>query len=84
MNHASVEELIRDMDELGYDKIVITATKMWSYRWHFKLILDYSIDDVGQIVQETKGRVIGAASYNPFRAAAQCLWRYIRLLTQEA
>jgi predicted TIM-barrel fold metal-dependent hydrolase len=65
--HGSVSELITDMDELGYDKIVICATKMWSYRYHFKLILDYSIDDVGDIVREAKGRVIGAASYNPFR-----------------
>ena len=65
--HASVSELITDMDELGYDKIVISATKMWSYRYHFKLLLDYSIDDVGDIVREAKGRVIGAASYNPFR-----------------
>jgi hypothetical protein len=65
--HATVAELVKDMDELGYDKIVITATKMWSYRYHFKLILDYSIDDVGDIVREAKGRVIGAASYNPFR-----------------
>jgi len=55
------------MDELGYDKIVICATKMWSYYYHHKLILDYSIDDVGDIVREAKGRVIGGASYNPFR-----------------
>ena len=65
--HASVAEMIKDMDELGYDKIVICATKMWSYYYHHKLILDYSIDDVGDIVREAKGRVIGGASYNPFR-----------------
>ena len=65
--HPSVAEMVKDMDELGYDKIVITATKMWSYRYHFKLILDFSVEDVGDIVQEAKGRVIGAASYNPLR-----------------
>lgn len=65
--HESVAELIQDMDELGYDKIVICATKMWSYYYHHQLILDYSIDDVGDMVREAKGRIVGAASYNPFR-----------------
>ncbi|UCD83997.1 MAG: amidohydrolase [Deltaproteobacteria bacterium] len=65
--HNSTEEMIENMDKYGYDKIVITATKMWSYYWHHRLILDYSIDMVGEIVQEAKGRVIGAASYSPFR-----------------
>ncbi len=67
MGHNSVPELIADMDRLGYDIIVITATKMWSYYYHHKLIIDHTIDSVGQIVREAKGRVIGAASYNPFR-----------------
>ena len=65
--HGSVAELITDMDALGYERIVITATKMWSYRYHHKLILDYQIDDVGRLVQEGKGRIIGAASYDPWR-----------------
>lgn len=65
--HASVKELIGDMDELGYEYIVITATKMFSYRHHHQLILDYSVDDVGQLVAESNGRIIGAASYNPWR-----------------
>ncbi len=67
MGHASVSELIADMDRLGYERIVITATKMWSYYYHHKLILDYRVDDVGRLVAESKGRIIGAASYNPFR-----------------
>lgn len=65
--HASVKELVRDMDELGYDKIVITATKMYSYRYHHQMILDYDVDDVGQLVDEARGRIVGAASYNPWR-----------------
>ena len=65
--HESVSALVRDMDELGYSHIVICATKMWSYRYHHKLILDYSVDDVGALVVEGAGRIIGAASYNPFR-----------------
>jgi predicted TIM-barrel fold metal-dependent hydrolase len=65
--HGSVAELIPDMDELGYSHIVISATKMWSYRYHHKLILDFKVDDVGRLVKEGNGRIIGAASYNPFR-----------------
>lgn len=67
--HASVPELLADMDRLGYAHVVICATKMWSYRYHHKLILDYSIDDVGRLVADSAGRIIGAASYNPFRIA---------------
>jgi hypothetical protein len=65
--HANVAELVADMDALGYTYVVLTATKMWSYRYHHKLILDFSIDDVGRQVREGGGRIIGAASYNPFR-----------------
>ena len=67
IGHATVAEMVADMDKLGYESVVISATKMWSYHYHHQLILDYSIDDVGEIVAEAKGRVIGAASYNPFR-----------------
>jgi predicted TIM-barrel fold metal-dependent hydrolase len=65
--HRSTADMIRTMDQYGYDKLVICCTKMWSYYWHHKLIVDYSVDMVGQIVQEAKGRVIGGAGYNPFR-----------------
>ncbi len=64
---SSVEEMIVSMDRLGYDKICINATKMWSYRYHYKLIYDFTIDQVNEIVQKAKGRVIGGAGYNPFR-----------------
>ena len=67
MGHANVAEMIADMDRLGYEYIVMTATKMWSYYYHHRLILDFTIDQVGEIVAEAKGRVIGAAGYNPFR-----------------
>ncbi|MFQ5668175.1 MAG: amidohydrolase family protein [Candidatus Binatia bacterium] len=67
MGHGSVAELTADMDRLGYESVVICATKMWSYHYHHTLILDYAVDDVGQLVAESRGRIIGAASYNPFR-----------------
>ena len=65
--HASVEECVADMDRLGYDRVVICATKMWSYYWHRDFILDYSLDAVGQAVAESNGRLLGAAGYDPFR-----------------
>ncbi|MEW6476936.1 MAG: amidohydrolase family protein [Actinomycetota bacterium] len=65
--HADVAECVADMDRLGYDRVVICATKMWSYHYHHRLILDFPLDAVGEAVAESKGRLIGAASYNPFR-----------------
>ena len=63
----SVEEMIAEMDEAGYDKVVISDVKLWSYRRHLKLIMDYSTEIVREIMEEAKGRVIGGASYNPLR-----------------
>jgi predicted TIM-barrel fold metal-dependent hydrolase len=65
--HDGLEDLLQDMDTVGYDRIIITATKMWSYHYHHKLILDFSIDEVGEAVEAGGGRILGAASYNPFR-----------------
>ena len=65
--HNSVEELVKTMDEVGYAYCIITDVKMWSYRSHYRLIMDFGIDAVNDIVQKSKGRVIGGASYNPFR-----------------
>lgn len=68
--HATPEDCVADMDRLGYDRIVICATKMWSYHYHHKLILDYDLDAVGKIAGASGGRLMGAASYNPFRIGA--------------
>lgn len=65
--HDSVAELVGEMDRLGYDRIVITATKMWSPYWHHDYILNYPVELVGEQVEEANGRIIGAVSYNPFR-----------------
>jgi predicted TIM-barrel fold metal-dependent hydrolase len=65
--YESVEKMVQEMDRLGYDKICISAAKMWSYRKHFSLIFDFTIEQVHEIVQKSNGRVIGAAGYNPFQ-----------------
>ena len=63
--HQNVEAMIADMDELGYDKLVIVATKFWSYRYHLDYLANFKIETVGKIVDQAKGRVIGGAGYDP-------------------
>ena len=65
--HADVPSLIKTMDETGFDYVVISDVKMWSYWYHFKLILDYGVNVVNKCVQAGKGRIIGGVGYNPFR-----------------
>jgi predicted TIM-barrel fold metal-dependent hydrolase len=65
--YESLEELIKVMDKEGYDKVCMAAVKMWSYRRSFKLIFDFTIEQVNNLVKRGKGRIIGAAGYNPFR-----------------
>jgi uncharacterized protein len=65
--YESVEQLIKAMDEEGYDKVCICAAKMWSYRRSFSLIFDFTIDQVNEMVKKGRGRIVGAAGYNPFR-----------------
>ena len=64
--YESIDRLIKAMDEEGYDKLCIVAVKMWSYR-NFKLIFDFTIDQVNELVKKGKGRIIGVAGYNPLR-----------------
>lgn len=65
--HSSTADCLATMDELGYTKVSVCATKMWSYYYHHKLIIDHSIEAVAESVRQSNGRIMGAASYNPFR-----------------
>jgi len=65
--HHSTASCVATMDELGYTQISVCATKMWSYYYHHKLIIDHSIHAVAESVRDGRGRIMGAASYNPFR-----------------
>ena len=62
----SLEEMIAEMDETGYEKVIITAGYFWSYREQ-RLVDAYSVDIVRDLVERANGRVVGGASYNPFR-----------------
>lgn len=63
--YESIDIMVKTMDELGYDKICMCATRMWSQRSH-DFVWNFSVDDVQKIVEQSNGRVIGAAGYNPF------------------
>jgi len=63
--YKTVANLVKAMDEIGYEKICICAVKMWSLKSHY-FVWDFSVDQVQEIVEKSKGRIIGAASYNPF------------------
>lgn len=65
--HDTVDDLTAEMDRLGYDTIVVCATKMWSPHYHHKLIMDCPLEDLVPVVEAAKGRLIGAVSYNPHR-----------------
>lgn len=64
-----VDDALARMDAAGVEIVVVTATKMWSYHYHHEMIMDYPIELVGEAVAAAGGRVIGGASYNPFRIA---------------
>ena len=63
--YATVADLVRAMDEIGYDRICIPAVKMWSLRSNY-FVWGFSVDLVQKLVEKSGGRIIGAAGYNPF------------------
>lgn len=65
--YESLDTFIEAMDKEGYDRVCITAVKMWSFRRSFQLIFDFTIDQVYDLMKRSKGRIIGAAGYNPLR-----------------
>ena len=62
----SVEEMLAEMDEAGVERVVMNPMKFWSQREH-KLFHEVGADEVYEMVKKANGRVIGGASYNPFR-----------------
>jgi hypothetical protein len=60
------EEFITQMDEANVEKTLICAFKMWSYRDR-KFIYDTTIDRAQEIISKYPDRLVGLATYNPFR-----------------
>lgn len=65
-NRASLDDMLAEMDEIGVERCVMAAIKLWSRRQH-ALAMDYKVEDIAALVKKSNGRVIGAAGYNPFR-----------------
>jgi hypothetical protein len=65
--HPTPEALIKTMDEADFEYVCLCDVKMWSYYYHHKIIMDYGVDPIYDLIKNSKGRLIGAASYNPFR-----------------
>ena len=63
---ASIEEMLRQMDEAGVEKVFITQCKMWSY-WRKWMYMDTKLEDVLQYTEKYPDRFVGLAGYNPFR-----------------
>ena len=65
MVRCSTDEYIELMDKAGYDKVMISMPKIYS--WHDKkLAIDYNIDDVYETIKQYPDRLIGLAPYDPF------------------
>lgn len=59
------EEMIAEMDEAGIEKCFMLQLLMWSYRDH-KLV-GYNYQQVNEVVKKHPDRILGVATYNPFR-----------------
>ncbi len=68
MLQCSTEEFIALMDETGYDKVLISMPKIYSWK-EKKLAMDYNIDEVFETMKEYPDRLIGLAPYDPLNIA---------------
>lgn len=62
----SIEEMIRQMDEAGVERVFIAQCKMWSY-WRKWMYMDTQLEEVLQYTQRYPDRFVGLAGYNPYR-----------------
>jgi predicted TIM-barrel fold metal-dependent hydrolase len=63
---SSVEEMVKEMDEVGVEKVFVDQQAIWSRR-HHKLATAFSVEQIAELVDKGKGRIVGGASYNPWR-----------------
>jgi predicted TIM-barrel fold metal-dependent hydrolase len=62
-----LEEAVAALDATGCEAVVLACLKMYSYRFHHRLIMDMPEEVVAEAVQREPSRFIGAAGYNPWR-----------------
>ena len=66
MSKGSVEEMIKEMDEIGVEYVLMDQMIAWSRR-DLRLWGGYTTETIGELIEKSKGRVIGGAGYNPFQ-----------------
>ncbi|MGV8058022.1 MAG: amidohydrolase family protein [Smithellaceae bacterium] len=66
MSKGSVEAMIAEMDEINVQYVFMDQMLAWSRRDH-RTWGNISVDTIGGLIKQTKGRVVGGAGYNPFR-----------------
>lgn len=63
---ASVEEMVKEMDDIGVQYSLVDQMLFWSYKEH-RPICSLTADKLAELIAPAKGRVIGGAGYNPWR-----------------
>lgn len=61
----SPEQFVAKMDEAGFDRVVISAVKMGSYR-RKSMANDFSNQEVYEMIKDYPDRLVGMAGYDPF------------------
>jgi len=64
--HATVEDCVKEMDEIGVQYSFVDQMLFWSYREH-RPICNLTVDKLAKLIEPGKGRIIGGAGYNPWR-----------------
>ena len=59
------EQFVARMDQAGFEYVMVAGVKMGSYKGNSPS-LEYSADEVHQIVKQYPDRLIGMAGYDPF------------------
>jgi uncharacterized protein len=64
--YPSIDDMVATMDEANVERVMITQTKMWSYRnkWMY---MDTKLEEVTQYLEHSPDRFCGLAGYDPFR-----------------
>ncbi len=62
---STAEEFVAKMDQAGYEYVMLAAVKMGSYRRRW-LAMDFSADEVYELIHKYPNRLIGLAGYDPF------------------
>ncbi|MBI4489820.1 MAG: amidohydrolase [Deltaproteobacteria bacterium] len=62
---STAEEFVAKMDLAGYEYVMLAAVKMGSYRRRW-LAMDFSVDEVYELIHKYPNRLIGLAGYDPF------------------